>query len=349
MARLRPLRTKEEIDKVPHDKSVTLELQPEGVVDLGDNPFEQEEVQAPQDTQTTQKKPKVKEPPPREEEDDATDLKRQLEEMRLATAEKDKRINEEIRARQEAEARVKTREQEANQSKIRAEDAEYDAILNAIGAAESEAEGAQRDIAFASEANDPKGIADASRRMARAESRLVQLQDGKDAIERQKTQAAARAKEDTERPKPATQPTVEQYIDSLPNLMQSQREWLRKHPDALTDNRKNMRLQGAHVEAEDQGITPGSTEYFEYLEERLGYKKAKPVNNDQEDDEPTRAPVSAPPSRNATNPANGRPSNTRITLTPEQREIARLSGIDELTYARQLQRMNALKADGLIQ
>lgn len=337
MARTRTLRTAEEIAKVAPDKSVTIELQPEGVVDLeGDNPPHEQDLQEDQNRSPVKKSSQV-------QEDDSADLKRQLEEMRRAKDESDRRIQEEIKARQEAERLVREREQDASQSKIRAEDAEYDAILNAIGAAESEADGAQRDIALASEGNDAKGVAEASRRLARAESRLIQLQDGKDAIERAKTAAATKAKEEPVRPRQA--PTVEQYIDQLPNLLNSQREWLKRHPDTMTDNRKNMKLQGAHVEAEDQGLGVGTSEYFEYLEQRLGYKKAETM--DDEDDTPRRAPVSAPPSRSATNPSNGRQaSNTRITLTPEQREMARLSGIDELTYARQLQKLNTLKSEG---
>lgn len=336
MARLRPLRTKEEIAKVPPEKSVTIELQPEGVVTLEENPFEDDQGSQPE------RKPPVKKVV--KDEDDSSDLKRQLEEMKRAKEDGDRRIQEEIRARQDAERMVREREQEAGQSRIRAEDAEYDAILNAIGAAESEAESAERDIAIASDpaAPDPKRAAEAHRRMSRAEARLVQLQDGKDAIERAKATAATRAKEQPVQRK--ENPTVEQYVDQLPNLAQSQREWLKKHPDALTDNRKNMRLQGAHVEAEDQGLSVGSTEYFEYLEERLGYRK-QPMRND-DDDEPAQRTVSAPPSRNATNPGSGRRQNNQITLSPEQREMAKLSGIDEITYARQLERLNQLKDDG---
>jgi hypothetical protein len=338
MARLRPLRTKEEIDKVPPEKSVTIDLQPEGVVNLEENPFEDQSSQQPPPKSPVRKAPQ-------EEQDDPSDLKRQLEEMKLAKGESDRRIQEEIRARQEAEKLMREREQEAGQSRIRAEDAEYDAILNAIGAAESEAESAERDIAIAGDpsAPDPKRAAEANRRMARAEARLVQLQDGKAAIEHAKTTAATRAKE---QPPRRENPTVEQYVDQLPNLSHSQREWLKKHPDALTDNRKNMRLQGAHVEAEDQGLSAGSTEYFEYLEERLGYRKPQMRNDDDDEPAQQRAPVSAPPSRNATNPASGRPTNNQITLTPEQREIARLSGIDDLTYARQLRKLQELKSEG---
>ena len=173
------------------------------------------------------------------------------------------------------------------------------------------------------------------------------MEDGKIAIERAKTAAAARAKEQPEQQRASEKPTVEQYIDQLPNLLPSQRDWLKEHPDALTDQRKNLRLQGAHVEAEDKGLRPGTAKYFSYIEERLGYKEREQEEEDTVSEEP-RTPVSAPPSRSATNPATGRSTATRITLTPAQREAARDSGVDEITYARNLQKMQQMKADGLI-
>lgn len=345
MPRIKPARTLEEINAVPKDKSVTISLEPEGTVVL-DKEADEAALKA-QEEADLKKKIRAKE---NNDEDDTADLKQQLEDMRKANKEQGERFNQEVNLRQAAEQRVREREHEASESKTRAEDAEYDAILNAIGAAESEAEGAQRDISVASEAQDSKGVGEASRRLARAEGRLAQLEDGKLAIERAKTAAAARAKEAPRQERNNNNGGVDQYIDQLPNLLPSQRDWLRNHPDSLTDTRKNLRLQGAHVEAEDQGLRPGSAKYFTYLEERLGYKE--PEERDEgamdEPDEP-RTPVSAPPSRSATNPGTGRPSSTRITLTPEQREIARLSGIDEITYARNLQKMNELKASGHLQ
>lgn len=339
MPRIKPARTLEEINAVPQDKSVTISLEPEGTVVLDKDTEEARKLQEEADRKV------IKEPL---EDDENASLKQQLVDLRKANEESGRRVQEEMSARQAAEQRVREREQEASQSKIRAEDAEYDAILNAIGAAESEAESAQRDIALGTEATDAKAVAEASRRLARAESRLSQLEDGKAAIERAKTNAAARAKELKDNP-PRVETkatTVDQYIDQLPNLLPSQRDWLRAHSDALTDNRKNLRLQGAHVEAEDQGLRPGTTKYFTYLEERLGYKEPEEQDDNVDQNDEPRAQVSAPPSRTATNPSTGRPSNTRITLTPEQREVARLSGIDEITYARQLQKLQTLKADG---
>lgn len=346
MARLRPLRTKEEIAAVPANESVTISLEPEGVVVLDK---EADDAAHPPEKSETAPAPKVA--VPQDEDSGASDLKKQLEDLRKASEDNERRFNtriqQETEARQAAEQRAREREQSESVQKIRAEDAEYDAILNAIGAAESEAVNAQRDIAIGTEAADAKMVAEASRRLARAESRLSQLEDGKFAIERAKTAQAARAKEEREAPRETKQPTVEQYIDQIPNLMQSQRNWLKEHPEYLTDTRKNIKLQNAHLEAEDSGIAVGSTQYFTFIEGRLG-RKPEAREDDDMDDRPERPTVAAPPSRSATSPSTGRASSTRITLTPEQREAAKMSGIDEITYAKNLQRMLDAKAQGLI-
>jgi hypothetical protein len=106
-----------------------------------------------------------------------------------------------------------------------------------------------------------------------------------------------------------------------------------------------LRLQGAHAEAVDLNLQPGTQKYFDHLETRLGYKQPEADEESEEVDERAQI-VSAPPSRQATNPSSGRPSGTRITLTPEQREIARMSGISEIDYAKGLQKLNELNSNG---
>ena len=349
MPRIRAVRTKEEAANVPKDKPLTVEFPPEGEVDIGENPFEQEEEAAVKKTKVPESRPAPPEEPPEEPEEDVSDLKRQLADMRQAQAEGEKRLQAEVRARQEAERIREQREYESYNYRLSAEDAQYDAILNAISAAQTEAERAQGDIAAASEAGDHKFVAEANRRLARAESRLAQLEDGKAAIEDQKSREAARAKASArEQPREpqqqgGRQPTIEEYIDQIPNLLQSQRDWLKEHPETMTDQRVNMRLQAAHIEAEDMKYRPGTKQYFKHIEQRLGY--AEP---EEEEEEMAKTPVAAPPSKTATSPSTGRPTSSKITLTPEQREMAALSNVDEVTYAKNLQRMQQAKRDGLI-
>jgi len=78
----------------------------------------------------------------------------------------------------------------------------------------------------------------------------------------------------------------------------------------------------------------------------MGYKKPPQEEGEEDMEDESSQIVSAPPSRQATSPASGRPTTTKITLTPEQREVARLSGISEIDYARGLQKLNDIKANG---
>ena len=301
MPRVRPLKTKEEIDAVPLDKPVTIALEPEGVVDLPKAPDKIEKEAQPVDK--VAKKPESespKEPKEPKEDEEKVSLKKQLEDMRRAS---EAQIAEANRRAEEYQRQAQQREQGLSQ---RAQDAEYDAILNAIGAAESEAEAAQRDIALASEAGDHKAVAEANRKLARAESRLAQLEDGKSQIEYQKAVQAQRAKEPPRAAPPPKEQTPEEFIDQMPNLLPSQRDWLRQHTELITNVNKNLRLQGAHAEAIDDGLRPGSQKYFDHLEMRLGYKK--PAEEEEEDpEEVERTMTSAPPSRQATSPDSGAP------------------------------------------
>ena len=344
MPRIRPLRTKEEIDKVPTDQPVTIALEPEGVVELPEAGAAPATEQKPVVREQRERKPE--EPPKTDEE--VISLKRQLDDMRKSSDLQLAQMNQQL---QEAKYLAQENEQRFYNSYNQAQDAEYQAILNAIGAAEGEAESAQELIARASEASDPKSVAEASRKLARAESRLAQLEDGKAALEAQKTREAAQAKEYRERQRSQQQPppqqqSPEQFIDQMPSLLPSQRDWLKAHTETITNTNKNLRLQGAHAEAVDLGLQAGSQKYFDHLEMRLGYKQPPREEGEEDMEDESSQIVSAPPSRQATSPASGRTTSTKITLEPEQREIARLSGISEIDYARGLQKLRDRKANG---
>jgi hypothetical protein len=343
-------------------RNVEIELEPEGtvIVENNDTPDALTELATDTEAQRESKKEAAREyRRQKKAEDEAraaetNDLKKQLEDMRAAVEEGRKQAQEVQRQQAEAQRRLQEATLESSQYLSRAEEAEYQAVLTAMGAAESESESAQRDYEVASANGDFKAATDAQKRLARAEAKLIQLEDGKNVLEQRKNAAIAKAEEAKKNPPPQQNLTVEQQIDSVSALLPSQKEWLKAHPDAWTDQRKNMRLQGAHVEAEDKGLTPGSKKYFQYLEERLGYKEAEEeIDDDEEiDDEPTprrqtarKTLVSAPVSREA--PTNsGKPSRTKITLTPKQQEAAAIAGITQQEYAKNLMRLQDMKEEG---
>lgn len=350
MPKLRPLRKVEDLKNIPPEEEVLIELAPEEDAQDADKDSGNEALETDEQKEAKRLAAKEYRQNKKEEEEalraETTDLKRQLEEMRRAAEENKRSV---LAAQQEAERIARERAEEVSRYASRAEDAEYDAVLTAISAAEGEAESGQRDLENALNNADNKAVVDAQRRIARAEARLVQLNDGKDALEHRRQAAAQKAKDEANRPPVRQNLTPEQQIDAVPNLGHAQKEWLKGHLDAWTDSRKNLRLQGAHVEAEDLGYAPGSKEYFTYLEERLGYKKPGTNMDDDEEEEdtaPRKRQFSAPPSRENISAKTGRPTSTQIKLTAEQRAAARMSGIDEVTYARNLQKLQQLKGEG---
>ena len=285
-------------------------------------------------------KPKVKEP------DEATaSLAKQLEEMKKAKEVSDRQAQE--NARQIDEVRKQAREREERLVN-EADQANYNAILNAIGATQAEIDSAKKDIETAGNAGAWNEVASAQERMSKASSRLTQLEDGKASIEYRKEHPEKPRQEE----KQATQgDPIETHINAMPGLLDSERTWLKSHRELMSDVRKNARLQSAHFDAEDAGHTRGSPEYFDFIEQKLGYKK--PVQQEREDDEDEqeeRTIVAAPVSRETPSAGTGKPSKpNQIRLTAVQREIARNAGITDVEYARQLIKMQEAKEEGLLQ
>jgi hypothetical protein len=118
-------------------------------------------------------------------------------------------------------------------------------------------------------------------------------------------------------------------------------------------------MQTAFIDTEKLGIERGTPEYFEFFERRLGYEPSG-GDYDEDDDmgEPSNLRVMPPPQRSA--PVSAAPvsraapgvsareqtSSTRVTLTPQQREAAKFSNLNEREYAKNLQKLNDMKRKG---
>jgi hypothetical protein len=61
----------------------------------------------------------------------------------------------------------------------------------------------------------------------------------------------------------------EQTIGALP---EQARDWCRRHPEYVTERRKNAQAQAAHFAAVSDGIAEWSPEYWDYVEDRLGLR-----------------------------------------------------------------------------
>jgi len=162
-------------------------------------------------------------------------------------------------------------------------------------------------------------------------------------------------------------PTLEQVIAHLPERA---KRLYRAHPEFATDPEKAAQIQYCHHVAAREVGEQFTDPYFDRMEQMLGI--APRTNGQAQQQRPierpspapaaplpryesrlvrqqrSAVPVSAPPTRDVPSMATGRPTGGPVRLTAEQREVARFSGISEQEYARQLERMNRMKASGEI-
>lgn len=283
---------------------------------------------------------KVKEVPGAEE----NPLQKQLEALKKSEAvvkEQNARLQREreeaIRSARDREAEVAKFQKEASQSR-------GESISATIAAASAEIASALKDIKEAKDIADTAAESEAIARLTEAQGNLRDAKRGQAALEAEAKEAAEAPKNQTK-----TAPTTEQIIDgsSLPDVA---KQWLRAHPEFISDPRKNARIQALHNVVVGQDDKEAySPEYFEAMEERLGMKeKPKKSVEDDEQDNNGGSIVSAPVSREVPD-SSGKRSSDSQTLTVAQREAAKMSGITEVEYAKQLQRMKEMKANGLLQ
>jgi multidrug efflux pump subunit AcrA (membrane-fusion protein) len=273
---------------------------------------------------------------------DASSLRAQIAALERSNQEYLARIETERQEKADALRRAQEREAEIGRLQEQTTSSQADAINAALAAAQAEAESAERDIEAAASLGDAKAQAEAYRKLSRAEARIISLESGKEALEREI------------KSRPEVKPAVQQDdpLDKI-NLPPLAKDWLRKHPEFMHDPRKNAKIQTLHYDVVDEGYAPYSKDYFEVLEQKLGMRKATKQtepeyeeDDDVEDNQSTRRTiVSAPPSRE-TPSSSGVRGPDRVTLSSAEKEAARISGISEKDYAANKLKLLKEKAQG---
>lgn len=243
------------------------------------------------------------------------------------------------------------RNEELTRERSRGDEAEYNSVLTAIAAEQGSLGKAKADYAAAAAAGDWNAAGDAQQAIAQATNRLDRLEDGKQSFEsRRETRPAAEAR-------PAAPQTLdfEQKITALPDPA---KEWLRKHPEFINDDALNRKIGATHnYLVDNKGVTAFTPAYFDALDSEFGFKSE---SEPQPQPQPQRRsiPMSAPVSRDVPTASGQRQSDNKMTLTAEERQTARLSIPDthglpplsnaqkELIYAKNKQKLNAMKANG---
>jgi len=342
MARPRIVRTKEEADAIPIDQPVQIALTDDSDVETrqqqeSENRDEKARQPEAKDQQVVDSVDKDDESRP-----DVSALQKRIEELERAEKLAKERFEAEQKRADEAERKRSEIQTESGRFQEEALQAQYDAIVNALEASRAEAEAAERLLERAEFDADPKAKSDAYRKLARAEANITRLEDGKAAYEARLQAERAKQKADVPRVD-----TFEQAIANMPPLV---KDWMRAHPDYMTDPRKNAKIQALHWDVLDEGHSFGTQSYVESMEQKLGMREPpKKVEQREEDDESRQrntVVTQAPPTRDVPSAGTGKPVSTKVTLTAEEREIARMSGISEIEYAKQKLKLQELKRNG---
>jgi hypothetical protein len=227
------------------------------------------------------------------------------------------------RERDDANRRAAERERELTEERGRTDDARYTSILTAIAAEQSNMAKAEADLAQAYQAGDPAAMSKAQRVLGVAAARLDRLEENKADFDQQR-ETSKRAPPPRQAPPP---PTDLQSQISAMDIPESAKSWLRTHPEFVTDQGKVKKLGAAHQAVTELHEIPAfSHAYFDALDEQLGLKAA-PAPAPAPSPQPQRrsVPVSAPVSREPPTSSGQRSTGNQITLTPEERAIARNS------------------------
>jgi len=255
---------------------------------------------------------------PQEEEPYITELKRQLAE------EKAGRIKAEQQAHQA--------NRETHRAKSEVDDTNLQLVVNAIDTVNRDIELLSQAHTYALQSGDFDRATKIQREMSANEAKLLQLENGRQAMENAPRQ-----------PEPQM-PPADLVEDFASRLSPRSADWVRKHPEFVRDQRLNAKMIAAHNLAVADGIPTDTDEYFEAIEETL---KVTPKNDtdDQYAAKAVRRRDAAPAAAPANRGGQSASSNV-VRLSAAEREMAEMMGMKPEDYAKN---KVALKKEGKIQ
>jgi hypothetical protein len=249
------------------------------------------------------------------------------------------------RERDEMQRQMQQHQAELARAREERADAEYSSVLTGIAAEEAAIQKAEGDYTAAMQAGDYAAASKAQSEMSRAAARLDRLQVNKSSLDQvRETQPAPQVQRQDQR-----SVSVDQQIDAM-NIASEAKVWLRRHPEFVSDQTKVRQINAVHDYLVQVKQVPQFTaDYFDQLETQLGIKTAPaapapaPAPAPQPQPQQRRSmPVTAPVSREVPTSTGERPASTGMTLTPEERFIARNSFTDPNMTNAQKERLYAM-------
>lgn len=274
-------------------------------------------------------------PEPQAEPDPTKEVKTDPQTQRLqADLEAARRqASEAVKQAQRALAIAAAKDQEVAGYQQRAQLADYDLLTNAKSHAERELGVLKTELIRAHDAYDTAKIADIQIQIAAKTHEIADYAAGehqfreyaaRQEYENTKRQQQLQEQQALQRQQAAKVDPFEQAVQQF--TPQSQ-QWIRAHPECLTDQNKYQSMLTAHHVAIDQGMRPDTPEYFQYIEGKLGYRRTE---SDPRRQQKSTGGFSAPVSRSASASTTGRPM--KVTLSPEQVDIANRMGMSLEEY-----------------
>lgn len=235
-------------------------------------------------------------------------LKRKLEDERLARIKAEKMAQE-----------ASTRAYEASNE---VQDVNLQLVKNAIDTLHSNSRTLKSEYANAMAMGDYDRAAELQESMSENSAKLLQLEQGRTALENQPKQKA---------PEPVYSDPVESLASQL---TPRSAEWIRRNPDYAKNPRLYQKMIAAHNLVTADDVRPDTDEYFARVESVLG------INSDSSYEDPMssaskptqrRSPPAAPVTRSGTGTGT-RPNVVRLTST--EREMASMMGMTDQEYAK---------------
>ena len=236
-----------------------------------------------------------------------------------------KQLEEERKGRQEAMRRANEAEQSAYAAQGEVQDTSLHLVSNAIDTVRQNNNILKSNYREAMAMQDFDTAADIQAEMSANAARLLQLEQGKQALENQPRQPA---------PKPYQADPVEALASQL---SPRSAEWVRRNPQYATDPRLYQKMIAAHNLAMADDIPADSDDYFDAIEDTLRMRRQ---DNSRDYDamadaaKPTQrrsAPPAAPVSRSG---GGGGSKPDRVTLSAAEREMASMMGMTIDEYGR---------------
>ena len=243
-----------------------------------------------------------------------------------------KQLQDESQAREEAEHRATQAAESEARALADAQQNQLHLITSSIDKFEQANQILKSNFKQAAADQDYEQMAEIQAAMAENAANLLQLKQGKSALERA--------------PKPQPRLPADPVEQFVMRMTPASASWIRAHRECVTDPKKNAKMIAAHDFIKDD-VAVDSPEYFQRIEEMLGYRNSTPDPKLEDDPmadaaKPSRRsqPAAAPVTRSG-NGAGNRPN--AVTLTAAEREMAAMSGLTDEEYARN---KIALKKDG---